>query len=48
MLYIGFPIWWYIDPTIINTFLEQYDFLNKTIVAYCTFGGSGFGIQYQN
>lgn len=43
VIYIGFPIWWYIAPTIINTFLEQYDFSNKTIVVYCTSGGSGFG-----
>lgn len=43
VVYIGFPIWWYVAPTIINTFLEQYDFSNKTIVVFCTSGGSGFG-----
>ena len=40
---LGFPIWWYIAPTIINTFLEAYDFSDKTIVLFATSGGSGFG-----
>ena len=40
---IGFPIWWYIAPTIINTFLESYDFSGKKIVLFATSGGSGFG-----
>jgi len=40
---LGFPIWWYIAPTIINTFLESYDFAGKTIVPFCTSGGSGVG-----
>lgn len=40
---LGFPIWWYVAPTIINTFLEQYDFSNKKIVLFATSGGSGFG-----
>jgi flavodoxin len=39
----GFPIWWYIAPTIINTFLESYDFTGKKIVLFATSGGSGFG-----
>lgn len=43
VVYIGFPIWWYVAPRIINTFLEQYDFSGKTIVTFCTSGGSGFG-----
>ncbi len=43
VIFIGFPIWWYIAPTIINTFLEQYDFSNKKIVLFATSGGSGFG-----
>lgn len=38
-----FPIWWYIAPTIINTFLESYDLSGKTIVVYATSGGSGMG-----
>ena len=40
---LGFPIWWYIAPTIINTFLESYDFAGKKIVLFATSGGSGFG-----
>jgi len=40
---LGFPIWWYIAPTIINTFLESYDFSGKKIVLFATSGGSGFG-----
>ena len=43
VVYIGFPIWWYVAPTIINTFLESYDFSGKTIVLFATSGGSGFG-----
>lgn len=42
-VFIGFPIWWYIAPTIINTFLESYDFSSKTIILFATSGGSGFG-----
>ena len=41
--FVGFPIWWYIAPTIINTFLEQYDMTGKTIVPFFTSGGSGAG-----
>lgn len=40
---IGFPIWWYVAPTIVNTFLEAYDFAGKKIVLFATSGGSGFG-----
>ena len=40
---LGFPIWWYVAPTIINTFLESYDFTSKRIVLFATSGGSGFG-----
>lgn len=40
---VGFPIWWYVAPTIINTFLEKYDFTGKKIVLFATSGGSGFG-----
>ena len=42
-VFVGFPIWWYIAPTIINTFLEQYDLTGKTIVPFFTSGGSGAG-----
>jgi len=43
IIYVGFPIWWYIAPTIINTFLESYDLTGKTIVPFATSGGSGMG-----
>ena len=43
IVFIGFPIWWYVAPTIINTFLESYDFSSKTVVLFCTSGGSGLG-----
>lgn len=42
-IYVGFPIWWYVAPTIINTFLEQYDLSGKTIVPFATSGSSGMG-----
>ena len=42
-IYVGFPIWWYIAPTIINTFLESYDLTGKTIIPFATSGGSGMG-----
>ena len=40
---LGFPIWWQVAPTIVNTFLEKYDFSGKKIVLFATSGGSGFG-----
>lgn len=40
---LGFPIWWYVAPTIMNTFLESYNFSGKKIVLFATSGGSGFG-----
>lgn len=40
---LGFPIWWYVAPTIINSFLEAYDFSEKKIILFATSGGSGFG-----
>lgn len=43
VVYVGFPIWWYIAPTIINTFLESYDLKGKKIVPFATSGGSGMG-----
>lgn len=42
-VFIGFPIWWYVAPTIINTFVESYDFSGKTIIPFATSGGSGMG-----
>ena len=40
VVYVGFPIWWYTCPTIINTFLEAYDFSGKTVIPFATSGGS--------
>jgi len=42
-VFVGFPIWWYVAPTIINTFLEQYDFSGKKVIPFATSGGSGMG-----
>lgn len=43
VIFIGFPIWWYVEPRIIDTFLESYDLSEKTIVPFFTSGGSGIG-----
>ncbi|MBP0954070.1 MAG: NAD(P)H-dependent oxidoreductase [Oscillospiraceae bacterium] len=43
VIFVGFPIWWYVAPTIINTFLESYDLSGKTVVPFATSGGSGMG-----
>ena len=40
---IGFPVWWYVEPRIIDTFLESYDFSGKTLIPFATSGGSGIG-----
>lgn len=42
-VFIGFPIWWYVAPKIIDTFVESYDFSGKTLVPFATSGGSGMG-----
>lgn len=42
-IFVGFPIWWYIAPTIVNAFLEGYDLTGKTIIPFATSGGSGMG-----
>ena len=42
-IFVGFPIWWYVAPTIINTFLESYDMTGKTIIPFATSGTSGMG-----
>ena len=47
-VYIGFPVWWYIAPTIINTFLEKYNFSGKRIILFATSGGSRFGKAVEN
>ena len=43
VIFLGYPVWWYICPKILNTFLESYDMSGKTIVLFATSGGSGFG-----
>ena len=43
VVFVGFPIWWYREPPIIDTFIEAYDFSGKTIVPFATSGGSGLG-----
>ena len=43
VIFVGFPVWWYTAPTIINTFLESYDFSGKTILPLCTHEGSRMG-----
>ena len=42
-IFIGFPVWWYVEPRIVDTFLEAHDFKGKTIIPFATSGGSGFG-----
>ena len=42
-IFIGFPVWWYVAPTIIDTFVESYDFSGKTLIPFATSGGSGLG-----
>lgn len=43
VVFIGFPVWWYVAPVIINTFMESYDFSGKTLIPFATSGGSGMG-----
>ena len=43
VIFVGFPIWWYRKPSIIDTFLEAYDFAGKTVIPFATSGGSGLG-----
>lgn len=47
-IFLGFPIWWYTAPAIVRTFLESYDFTDKTIVLFATSGGSGLGRSAQD
>jgi flavodoxin len=47
-VFIGFPIWWYREPSIVDTFVEMYDFTGKTIVPFATSGGSGLGDTTKN
>ncbi len=48
VIFLGFPVWWYVAPTIVNTFLEKYNFDNKKIILFATSGGSGFGNTVRN
>lgn len=48
VIFVGFPVWWYIAPTIINSFLESYDFSGKEVILFATSGGSGFGEAVQH
>lgn len=48
IVFIGYPIWWGDAPRIVSTFMESYDFSGKTIVPFCTFGGSGIGSSASN
>lgn len=43
VIFVGFPIWWGREPSIVDTFLDAFDFTGKTIVPFCTSGGSGLG-----
>jgi flavodoxin len=43
VVFVGFPIWWYREPSIIDTFMESYDFSGKQVVPFATSGGSGMG-----
>ena len=44
VIFIGFPVWWGREPSVIDTFLDAHDFTGKTIVPFCTSGGSGIGV----
>ncbi|MBP3870927.1 MAG: NAD(P)H-dependent oxidoreductase [Faecalicoccus sp.] len=48
VVFVGFPIWWYREPSIIDTFMEAYDFFGKTVVPFATSGGSGLGNSSKN
>ena len=48
VVFVGFPIWWYREPSIIDTFIEAYDFSGKTVVPFATSGGSGMGDSSEN
>ena len=48
VVFVGFPVWWYVEPKIIDTFLEAYDFSGKTVIPFATSGGSGLGKTADN
>ena len=47
-VFVGFPVWWYREPSIIDTFMETYDFSGKKVIPFCTSGGSGLGDTAKN
>ena len=47
-VFVGFPVWWYREPSIIDTFMEAYDFSGKKVIPFCTSGGSGLGDTAKN
>ena len=48
VILVGFPVWWYREPSIVDTFMESADFTGKTVVPFCTSGGSGLGESAKN
>jgi flavodoxin len=48
VVFVGFPVWWYREPSIIDTFMEQYDFSGKTVIPFATSGGSQLGDSAKN
>ena len=48
VVFVGFPVWWYREPSIIDTFIESYDFGGKTVIPFATSGGSGLGETAKN
>ena len=48
VILVGFPVWWYREPSIIDTFMENADFTGKTVIPFCTSGGSGLGDSVKN
>ncbi len=48
VVFVGFPVWWYREPSIIDTFMELYDFTGQTVIPFCTSGGSGLGDSTKN
>ena len=48
LIFVGFPVWWYREPSVIDTFMESADFTGKTVVPFCTSGGSGLGDAAKN
>ena len=47
-VFVGFPVWWYVEPRIVDTFLESYDFSGKTLIPFATSGGSGMAYAQQH